>query len=111
MDLVAFYKCLGDSTRLRIAHLLVQGDPLCVRQIQDSIQESQVKTSKHLGYMKSRGLLSVERQANWNFYRIADGLESIVGQSLGALRDHSNGYATLRADLDRLKALQAQDCC
>jgi len=111
MELVAFYKCLGDSTRLRIAHLLAQGDPLCVRQIQDSIQESQVKTSKHLGYMKSRNLLSVERRANWNFYRIADGLESIVNQSLDALRDNARSEANLQADLERLRKLQAEDCC
>lgn len=109
MELVALYKCLGDSTRLRIAHLLLQGEPLCVRQIQESIQESQVKTSKHLAYMKKRGLAAVERKANWNFYRIAEDLDPVASQSLAALGDYADPKMT--SDLKRLKALGSEECC
>ena len=110
MDLVSFYKCLGDATRLRIVNLLLKG-PLCVCQIQEVLQEPQVKTSKHLGYMKSRGLLAVVRKANWNFYEIATELRPVASACLQAIEAHASEETMLAADLDRLQQTQSSECC
>ncbi|MEM9159131.1 MAG: metalloregulator ArsR/SmtB family transcription factor [Verrucomicrobiota bacterium] len=69
MDLLTLYKCLSEPNRIRILNLLKEG-PLCVCQIQQALDEPQVKMSKHLGYMKERGLLLSTRKANWSFYEI-----------------------------------------
>jgi ArsR family transcriptional regulator len=56
MDLVQIYECLCDQTRLRILHLLSQ-TPLCVCHFQEILEEPQVKISKHLAYLRNRGLV------------------------------------------------------
>ena len=69
VDLVSIYQCLCDRTRLRIIHALASG-PLCVCHIQEILGEPQVKVSKHLGYLKERGMVEAERQGNWMIYRL-----------------------------------------
>ena len=69
MKLVKIYECLCDATRLRLLNLLLQG-PLCVCHIQAVLGEPQVKISKHLGYLKARGLVTVRRQGNWMIYAL-----------------------------------------
>src|ERR1035441_1903956 len=70
MDLIKIYQCLCDRTRLRILHLLGQG-PLCVCHFQEILREPQVKISKHLGYLRARGMVQCERQGNWMVYSIS----------------------------------------
>ena len=111
MDLASFYKCLSEQTRLRIVNLLLQGKPLCVCQIQEALQEPQVKVSKHLGYMKSRGLLTLQRKANWNFYEIGPEVGAIERQTLEALKSNANSQSDLAVDLERLRKAQDSECC
>ncbi len=47
MSLIQIYQCLCDETRLRILHLLQDGE-LCVCHFQQILEEPQVKISKHL---------------------------------------------------------------
>jgi ArsR family transcriptional regulator, arsenate/arsenite/antimonite-responsive transcriptional repressor len=54
---------------LRLLHLLLQG-PLCVCHFQRVLNEPQVKISKHLGYLKARGLVTSRRQGNWIIYAL-----------------------------------------
>jgi DNA-binding transcriptional ArsR family regulator len=60
VDLVQIYQCFCDRTRLRILNLLCK-TPLCVCHFQELLHEPQVKISKHLGYLKSRGLVEANR--------------------------------------------------
>ena len=102
MEIVSLHKCLSDPTRLRIVNLLLRG-PLCVCELQDALDEPQVKMSKHIGYMKRQGLLEVERKANWNFYHISPNLSESILASLEAIRA---GYANdpqLSQDLENLE--------
>ncbi len=110
MDLVSLYKCLSDPTRLRIVNLLMRG-PLCVCDIQQSLQETQVKMSKHLGYMKKHGLLTAKRKANWNFYEIATDLPKPVCDSLAVIKTNSSSDSQLEADLTRLHQNESAACC
>ena len=69
MRLVQIYKCLCDETRLRLLNLLLQG-PLCVCHMHGVLGEPQVKISKHLGYLKARGLVTAQREGNWMIYAL-----------------------------------------
>jgi DNA-binding transcriptional ArsR family regulator len=69
MELIRIYECLCDETRLRVLHLLAQG-PLCVCHFQEILREPQVKISKHLAYLRSRGLVVCERQGTWMIYAL-----------------------------------------
>ncbi len=69
MDLVQIYQCLSDETRLRILHLLARS-PLCVCHFQTILREPQVKISKHLAYLRSRGLVRAEPEKNWMIYSL-----------------------------------------
>lgn len=109
MDLCTLYKCLSDPTRLRIVNLPLK-DPWCVCDIQDCLKESQVKTSKHIGYMKKQGLVTVERKANWNFYEIVTELPKPVSASLKAIENHGSEEPQLKEDLKRLRESEATAC-
>ena len=69
MDLIKIYECLCDPTRLRLLNILGQG-PLCVCHFQEILGEPQVKISKHLSYLRVRGLVQAERQGNWMIYEL-----------------------------------------
>lgn len=69
IQLVKIYRCLGDETRLRLLNLLLDG-PLCVCHFQGLLGEPQVKISKHLGFLKTRGLVTSRRAGNWMIYAL-----------------------------------------
>ena len=106
MDLPLLFKCLSDPTRLRILNLLVDG-PLCVCQIQDALHEPQVKTSKHLAYMRERGLLQVARKANWSYYEIDWKAHPAAKPIILSIRENAPQDPLLKKDLESLAA----PCC
>jgi ArsR family transcriptional regulator len=69
MKLLQIYQCFCDPTRLRILHLLTK-TPLCVCHFQDTLGEPQVKVSKHLAYLRARGLVTTKRSGNWIIYSL-----------------------------------------
>ncbi len=111
MDLASFHKCLSDPTRLRIISLLVEHGPLCVCELQDTLGETQVKTSKHIGYMKKMGLLERERKANWNFYRIANDLPMLITASLETFRQNRTSEEPFATDLKAFISAKRATCC
>lgn len=116
MDLVTIYECLCDRTRLRILHLLRQG-PLCVCHIQGILGEPQVKVSKHLGYLKTHGLVSARREGNWRIYSIVAKPDKALEANLACLQDCAAEDRTFRRDAEKLAALRsclgdgAPGCC
>lgn len=106
MKLVEIYQCLCDETRLRLLNLLLQG-PLCVCHFQSVLGEPQVKISKHLGYLKARGLVTARRDGNWMIYALpAERTRSAeLKANLACLQDCASENAVFRRDLARLKKL------
>lgn len=109
MGLIQIYQCLCDRTRLRILHLLCQG-PLCVCHFQEILGEPQVKISKHLGYLKARGLVQAERRGNWMVYSLPEKLAPELEANLKCLQDCVQTEPEFRADLRKLGELRAS-CC
>ncbi len=103
MRLVHIYQCLCDETRLRLLHLLLRG-PLCVCHLQAVLGEPQVKISKHLGYLKTRGLVTAKREGNWMVYALpAEQARSAeLKANLACLQDCASENAVFKRDLARL---------
>jgi len=100
MDLVGIYQCFCDRTRLRILHLLLEG-PLCVGQMQEVMGEPQVKVSKHLAYLRQRGLVRAERRGHWMMYALPRRPGRELQSNLACLQDCAREDPVFRQDLVR----------
>ncbi len=105
MDLVTIYECLCDRTRLRVLNLLCQG-PLCVCHIQEILGEPQVKVSKHLGYLKKHGLVSVRKEGNRRIYSLVSKPAKALEANLACLQDCAGEDKIFRRDSEKLKVLR-----
>ena len=104
MELIKIYECLCDPTRLRLLNILAQG-PLCVCHFQEILREPQVKISKHLGYLRQRGLVEVERSGNWMIYALPARPSRELQQNLACLQDCAGENPAFRRDLARLRKI------
>ncbi len=104
MELIQIYECLCDATRLRLLHVLGQG-PLCVCHFQEILGEPQVKISKHLAYLRERGLVEAERSGNWMVYELPAKPSRELKANLACLQDCARETPVFQRDLARLKKL------
>jgi ArsR family transcriptional regulator len=109
MDLIEIYQCFCDRTRLRILYLLAKS-PLCVCHFQDILSEPQVKISKHLAYLRSRGMVSTEREQNWIIYSLPKRPSQELELNLKCLQDCVQTDGVFQRDLLKLGKLQ-KGCC
>jgi ArsR family transcriptional regulator len=109
LPLIEVYNCLCDETRLRIVHLL-ERSPLCVCHLQDILGLSQVAVSKHLAYLRQRGLVQVARQGQWMIYSLPATRPRELDWQLRCLQDCMSTHPIFRTDLRKLKAQQDGYC-
>jgi ArsR family transcriptional regulator len=107
MKLIQIYEGLCDATRQRLLHVLAQG-PLCVCHFQAILGEPQVKISKHLAYLRQRGLVEVKREGNWMVYALPARPSRELRANLACLQECAKGNPSFRRDLVRLKKLAPQ---
>jgi ArsR family transcriptional regulator, arsenate/arsenite/antimonite-responsive transcriptional repressor len=68
IDLV--FRAFADRTRLRILHLLVDGE-LCVCDIVRALDVPQPTASRHLAYLRKAGLACARKEGLWHYYKLA----------------------------------------
>ena len=68
-DVVTLFQALADRTRLRLLHLMAQGE-ICVCYFVEVLGESQTKISRHLAYLRRAGVVAARRDGKWMHYRI-----------------------------------------
>ena len=100
MELVRIYECLCDRTRLRLLNLLL-GGPLCVCHFQVVLGEPQVKISKHLNYLRRRGLVAARREGNWMIYALPEKTSRELRANLACLQDCAREQPVFKRDLAR----------
>jgi ArsR family transcriptional regulator len=118
VELIQIYQCSCDETRLRILHLLSRG-PLCVCHFQSILGESQVKVSKHLSYLREKGLVAATRHQNWMIYCLPGKRSSELEKNLKCLQDCAQTNPVFKKDIRALKAIHsdvewissALECC
>src|SRR3990170_3500872 len=103
VNLVQIYQCFCDRTRLRILNLLCEG-PLCVCHFQELLNEPQVKISKHLGYLKTHGLVQATREGNWMVYSLPEKMPAELKANLACLQDCVREEPVFRRDNIKVKA-------
>jgi ArsR family transcriptional regulator, arsenate/arsenite/antimonite-responsive transcriptional repressor len=108
-DLIRIYQCFCDRTRLRILHLLAKS-PLCVCHFQEILDEPQVKISKHLAYLRKRGMVVAKRDRNWMIYSIPVRRSRELETNLKCLQDCVQSDAVFGRDLKKLVRLR-ESCC
>jgi ArsR family transcriptional regulator len=107
VDLIQIYQCFCDRTRLRILHLLSAG-PLCVCHLQTLLEQSQVKISKHLAYLKEKGLVDAVRHQNWMIYRLPENRPPELEKNLQCLQECVQSDPVFETDLHRLHQIQSE---
>ncbi len=109
MELIRIYQCLCDLTRLRILHLL-RIDAFCVSDLQDILELDQVKISKHLAYMKRKGVVDCRRVKNRKIYSLPNELCQELSKNLCCLQDCAQENPIFLEDRRRLQERQEVRC-
>jgi len=71
---------------------------------------TQVAASKHLAYLRRRGLVEARRHEQWMIYSLPAKLPRELDWQLRCLQDCLPTHPLFRDDLRKLKARQS-DCC
>jgi len=66
-----FLAC-SDTSRLRILHLIMTNGEMCITDLENILEFTQTKTSRHLIYLKNSGILTSRKFNQWIFYQIKD---------------------------------------
>jgi len=69
-DVLTIFKALANETRLRIINILFQRT-FCVCELQDILDMSEPRVSRHLGILKDAGLVNCEKHGKWYYYSIS----------------------------------------
>ncbi len=80
----------------------------CVSHVQKVLEITQVKVSKHLNYMKDRGMVEATRCENRTFYSLSTETCSELETNLKCLQDCSKEYPIFKEDLIRLQAIHLE---
>lgn len=70
IDQQAFFEALADPIRRRLLRMLLDEDECCVCNLQEALDVSQPKVSRHLAVLREAGLVLARRQGVWMHYRI-----------------------------------------
>ncbi|HOJ13603.1 MAG TPA: metalloregulator ArsR/SmtB family transcription factor [Deltaproteobacteria bacterium] len=98
----ALFKVLSDQTRLRLACLLLFNGETCVCRLAEALNEPDFKISRHLGVMRSAGMVRARRQGTWIYYRLVKPRSRLAQSLHDFLYEGMVNDRTLKKDLERL---------
>ena len=110
-ELEQYFKALADITRLRILNLLLQGDELCVCDMQYVLNISQPNVSRHLAYLKNSSLVLDRRNGSRTFYRLSDPDHKIKKALYGFLHQAFQNETELQDDIRQLQEAISSGSC
>lgn len=74
------FKACSDESRLRILHLIFKNKEMCISDLEQILDFTQTKTSRHLIYLKNSGILNIRKQDQWVFYYLKEEVYDITSQ-------------------------------
>ena len=104
------FRAFADRTRLRILHLLLDGE-LCVSDIIAILKVPQAKASHHLNYLRRAGLVDVRKQGLWCFYALHPAQTPFHQKLLECLGQCFTDVPGLAADRRRAAKVRASGGC
>jgi len=98
----AVFKVLADPTRLRLMVLLsIQGET-CVCKLAEALNAPDFKISRHLGIMRSAGLVEARREGTWMHYKLSNARNRLEECLQQCFRECLAAHPTVKADMKRL---------
>src|ERR1700738_4052721 len=67
---IELFKAFADPVRLRLLNLLADGE-VCVCHLHEALELPQSTVSRHLAYLRKRGLVVGRKEGLWVHYRLA----------------------------------------
>jgi DNA-binding transcriptional ArsR family regulator len=102
-------KAIADPTRARMLKLL-EARELCVCDIMDIMGLGQSTASKHLGILKTAGLLESRKDGTWAYYRLSDKVRADNRDFLAFMAAHINDDARIQKDKRLLAGRKPGSC-
>lgn len=103
-------KALGDETRLRILAQVLKGE-LCVCEIENCLVLTQSNASRHLTILKSAGILTSYKKAQWTYYRINDSFINDHQDLYDYLCEEVKGLPSYQMDSINLQKCKTKNLC
>ena len=99
------FRAFADETRLRILHLLMRREELCVCELIEVLRMGQSKVSRHLAYLKKAGLVKDRNEGLWSYYSLTEPTGKFHSRLISCLDECFSEVTILRKDAVVLK------CC
>ena len=77
---------LNDETRILLLRFLDEHGPLCVCDLQSSLEMIQSRLSRHLKILKDGGFVRVQRKGTWAYYEIRSPLDRFRSEAMEEIR-------------------------
>ncbi len=100
------FTLLSDETRLRSLVLLKEAGELCVCELSHILATQQPKVSRHLGLLRTSGLVLDERRGQWVYYRLNAHSEKWVETLLEAILGSLKKLDPYRKDIKKVQAIR-----
>jgi ArsR family transcriptional regulator len=104
---VELFKAVADPVRLRLLHLLAAGE-VCVCHLHGALHLPQSTVSRHLAYLRRRGLVVGRKEGLWVHYRLAKPSGTLHRALINMLETCFKDVAVLTQDRQRL---ERRPCC
>lgn len=99
----SLFKVLSDPIRLRLAIVLAMQGETCVCMLAQALGEPNFKVSRHLGIMRSAGMVEARREGTWMYYQLVVPHHRLEECLQDCFRDCLSDHKTVKADMKRLK--------
>jgi ArsR family transcriptional regulator, arsenate/arsenite/antimonite-responsive transcriptional repressor len=103
------FRALSDRTRLRILHLLQDGE-LCVCHLVAVLDSPQPTVSRHLAYLRKAGLVVARKEGLWMHYRLTAPRSKSRKMLLACLAQSFREEEEFANDGERLRARLHTSC-
>lgn len=91
-DVADFFKVFGDSTRIKILHLLLLSEELCVGDIAEKLVMTQSAVSHQLRVLRQNNLVKNRKDGKTVYYSLDDShVRIVIEQGFGHIK-HKKGY-------------------
>lgn len=74
------FKALADESRIRILHLVLRNKEMCISDLEQVLDFSQTKTSRHLAYLRSAGIVTPRKLDQWVYYSLKEEATDFINQ-------------------------------
>jgi len=72
------FKAFSEEARVRLLHLIYRNEEMCIADLEQVLDFTQTKVSRHIKYLKSTGILQVRQVDQWRYYRVDERLKNII---------------------------------